>query len=132
MTEGGIKKVENADSRIYHIGKDPRPFVKMYVHLDEKNGLENATVDGKKMEQENIFTSTNNLPEGSEYKDDAFFAINDKRGVVPVMVPISTTPMSLHSEKQQMGYFPKAQDNFAGGNIGADIMQGLMQIDNAE
>jgi len=132
VSEGGIKKVENADSRIYHIGKDPRPFVKMYVHLDEKNGLEKATVDGKTMEQENIFTSTNNLPEGSEYKDDAFFAINDKRGVVPVMVPISTTPMSLHSEKQQMGYFPKAQDNFAGANIGSDIMQGLMQIDNAE
>lgn len=132
VSEGGIIKAENADSRIYHIGKDPRPFVKMYVHLDEKNGLENAVIDGKKMEQENFITSTNNLPEGSEYKDDKFFSFNDKRGVVPVMIPISTTPMSLHSEKQQMGYFPKAQDNFAGGNIGADIMQGLMQIDDAE
>lgn len=130
--EGGIQKVQLADSRAYKLGNDPRPFVKMYVHLDEKNGMEHVQYDGKKMEKENFFTSENNLPIGSDYKDDKILGFNDKRGVVQVMIPLGTTPMSLHQEKNQMGYFPKAKDGFASENIGAHIMQGLMQIDNAE
>jgi hypothetical protein len=130
--EGGIQKVQLADSRAYKLGNDPRPFVKMYVHLDEKNGMEHVQYDGKKMEQENIFTSVNNLPIGSDYKDDKFFGFNDKRGVVQVMVPLNSTPMSLHQEKKQNDYFTKAKDGFASENIGSSIMQGLMQIDNAE
>lgn len=128
--EGGILKAENADSRIYYMPNDNRPYIKVNIHLSEKQGTEKAIYDGKIMEGEKWLQSIDNLPPGSDYKDDKFFSFDDKRGVVPTFVPLNTTPMSLQSEKQEMGYFPKNQDNFAGENIGVDLMQGLDNIFN--
>ena len=130
--DGGVLDVEYADSRAYQLGNDPRPFVKVLIRLDEKNGMENVYYNGKKMEKENFFTSENNLPIGSSYNDEKTFSFNDKVGTIQALVPLSSTPMSLHQEKDQMGCFPKAKDGFASENIGASIMQGLMQLDNAE
>lgn len=130
--EGGIKSARNADTRLYFMPNDNRPFVKMIVTLTEKQGTEKGKYGGKVMEGESWLQSIDNLPAGSNYRDVKIFGVDDKEADVEMLVPVNTTPMSLQNEKQELGYYPKNQDNFAGNSIGIETMQGLRNIDNNE